>query len=720
MPTSTTVASSEVDADAGDRTVARTDPDAAAGGSMPVEAARTGTGIGVVTRVAYVLFALQLVALFLWSALLYSRFAITHDGAEVLQILYQTAHGHLTAYSTIDRYPGWQDHFTVMYWPLSLVSLMPPHGLMVMWLQDAAMVAAEVVAFLWIRHVVMGLVHRPAGGDGADGTDALPAPWWPALLLALGCFVLVANPWTYWALSWDIHLEPFAAPFVLAAAFDFSRGRNRRAWLWVVLTMLWGDVTATWVVGLGLSALVAAVATEPERRRLVRTAGKLIGAGLGWLVFATIVGGDKGSFIVASSGYVPGAAGTHASLVVRWSRLLTGTLGHPAQALRTLASHWINVSGVVGPAGWVGILTAWTFGVPLVIIIENNVSGFGSGVFSNPGYQSAPVFGFSAVGLVIIVAWAVRRWHVRARWAQVIAAVLALNCLVWAAVWIPQDKSDWLRISSTQAGVLSRALDRIPPQDEVVASQGIVGRFADRADVYDLAGGATSSVPVTGSTVWFVVAPNVGIETQPVNGAQGAVATLESFLKADLVSQGGGIWVFRWHRPTSVHTLVFPVAVDTIPAWVAPGAAGRDRLSGPASSWDVVSSGQRGYIVSGDYWQRFSGNYRVEVQLSSLTTTYVEVWDNNDDTELAREVVPPSSQPLNVFFPLVVPPGPPGQSGYRGVPPFSVQRVPPVPGQSLEIRVWSAGSAFVSVSKLTLSSTEQVLPTSPQLSPLGQ
>jgi len=268
--------------------------------------------------------------------------------------------------------------------------------------------------------------------------------------------------------------------------------------------------------------------------------------------------------------------------------------------------------------------------------------------------------------------------------------------------------------------VLSRALDRIPPQDEVVASQGIVGRFADRADVYDLAGGATSSVPVTGSTVWFVVAPNVGIETQPVNGAQGAVATLESFLKADLVSQGGGIWVFRWHRPTSVHTLVFPVAVDTIPAWVAPGAAGRDRLSGPASSWDVVASGQRGYIVSGDYWQRFSGNYRVEVQLSSLTTTYVEVWDNNDDTELAREVVPPSSQPLNVFFPLVVPPGPPGPSGYRGVPPFSVQRVPPVPGQSLEIRVWSAGSAFVSVSKLTLSSTEQVLPTSPQLSPLGQ
>jgi hypothetical protein len=659
-------------------------------------------GITAVTRIAYVLFALQLVALCIWSSVLYSRFAVTHDGAEVLQILYQTAHGHLGAYSTIDRYPGWQDHFTLMYWPLAFISLIPPHGLLVMWLQDAAMVAAEVVAFFWIRDVVRGLRQR----------GELPAPWWPATLLGLGCFVLVANPWTYWALSWDIHTEPFAAPFIIAAAFDFSRGRHRRAWLWVLLTIVWGDVMATWVAGLGISALVAAVVSKPERRKHLRTAALLVATGFLWLAFATVLGGDKGSFVVASSGYVPGAAGTHASLVVRWSRLVTGTLGHPGTALRTLGGHWLNVSSVVGPAGWVGILTAWTFGVPFVIIIENNVSGFGSGVFSNPGYQSAPVFAFSAVGIVIIAAWAVRRWHVGVRGARVIAAVLALNCFVWAVIWIPQTKTDWLRISPSQAALLSRTLAAIPQADEVVASQGFVGRFADRADVYDLTGGSSSSIiPVTGSTVWFVVAPNVGIETQPVNGAQGAMADLAGLLQADLVSQRQGIWVFRWHRPADVHTLVFPGAVGTIPAWVAPGEAGRDQLQGPASNWSVVASGASGYVVSSDYWQRFAGNYKVAVRLTSTATTYVEVWDNNDRTLLAREAIPPTSEPLTVFFPLTVPPGPPGPRGYSGVAPFKVQRVPPVPGQSLEIRVWTAGGSSVRVYQLSLEKAQQALST---------
>jgi hypothetical protein len=45
------------------------------------------------------------------------------------------------------------------------------------------------------------------------------------------------------------------------------------------------------------------------------------------------------------------------------------------------------------------------------------------------------------------------------------------------------------------------------------------------------------------------------------------------------------------------------------------------------------------------------------------------------------------------------------------VAPFKVQRVPPVPGQSLEIRVWTAGGSFVRVYELSLEKAQQALST---------
>lgn len=645
-----------------------------------------------VTRLAAVLFVMQLVGLGLWSTLLYQRFSLTHDGAEVLQLLYQTAHGHPGAYSTIDRYPGWRDHFTVMYWPLALLDLVPPRGIWVLWAQDAALVAAEVVAFAWMRHLVME--RRPEE----------PGPWWPVAVLGLGCLVLVANPWTYWAASWDLHSEPFAAPFVVAAAFDFSRGRNGRAWCWVALTLLWGDVMATWVIGLGLSAFVAFLVTR--QRGLRRTAGLLVVAGVGWLALAALLGGDRGSLVVASSGYVAGGGGARASFSITWSRFVTTALGHPTQALRTLAGHWPNVASVIGPTAWIGILTSWTIGVPSVVILENNLSGFGLGVFSNPGYQSAPIFALSAVGLVVIMLWLVRRWRLRAVLTGALAAVVAINVAVWAVIWIPQAKADWLRVSSVQAAVLNRALAEIPAGDEVVASQGIVGRFADRDRVYDL-GGGSNVIPVTGSTVWFVVAPTVGIEDEPVNGAQGALATLADFLGARLVTGKDGIWVFRWQRAPDVHELSFPAAVEELPAWVSPGVAGRAVRNGAVPSWHVEATGRSGYIVSGDYWQRQGGDYQVQVSLVTAVPTWVEVWDDNDHDLLAREAVPPTGHVAQIFFPLAVPSAPAGAGAYGGVPPFTMQRVPPVPGQTLEIRIWYAGDGQARIDRLELRPAQQ-------------
>jgi len=434
----------------------------------------------------------------------------------------------------------------------------------------------------------------------------------------------------------------------------------------------------------------------------VRTALLLVGTGLGWLALAGLLGADRGSFVVALSGYGAAGLSTRASSSIAWSRVASGPVGHPLQALRTLADHWINVASVVGPAGWIGIFTAWTLGVPLVVILENNISGFGLGLFSSPGFQSSPVFGFSAVGLIIIVAWAVQRWRLRAAAAGAIAGLFALNALLWAGIWIPQTKSDWLQISSAQSAVLDRALAQIPEGDEVVVSQGVAGRFALRPTVYDLTAG-NNHVPVTGSTVWFVVAPNAGIETQPVNGAQHVVAALAGPMKARLVEQGRGIWVFRWHRPPGRHLLVFPGAVNSIPAWVSPGAAGLARLDGSPWFWRVEGSGQSGYVVSGDYWQRFPGQYDLQVRLAVTGVAWIEVWDDNDNSLLLRQEVQTTAGNVTVSSPVTIPRGPQGPSGYRGVGPFVMQRVPPVPGQSIEIRVFTPGGGACAVYLLGLS-----------------
>jgi hypothetical protein len=679
-------------------------PDAPAAGPVPGarptgEAGPAGPvrSIATARRIALVAFGLQFIALCWWSAILYSRYSITHDGAEVLQNLYLTSHGHLVPYSTIGRLTGWREHFSLAYWPLSVFELVWPHTLLILWLQDAAMVVGELVALQWISRLVTA--ERRAG---------LP-DWWPPAMVILAALVLVADPWTYWSISWDLHIETFAAPFVLGAAYDFSQGRNRRAWIWVACCLLWGDVIATWVLGLGLSALLAAYLSRG--RHFLRTASLLGATGLGWLIFATLVGGNKGSVLAVSSGYVATGAGTRSSFSETLPRLYHAVVGRPSSALKVLGHHWPNILGVAGPVGWVSLCTTWTIGVPLVIIFENNVSGFGDGIFSAPGFQSAPLFGFGAVGLVIILTWAAIRFTLNARALKWIIGFFAVNALAWALVWIPQVAPAWLRVTTAQAAVLSRLEGQIPRNDQLVVSQGVVGRFADRNLIYDLDGG-TNTIPVSGHTVWFIITPNLGIEDQPVNAAQNTIGTLADTLHAKLIVARHGVWAFEWHRPRDVHTLVFPKLVRSIPAFMAPGKAGRTSFAGPPSQWAVVANGRRGYIVSSDYWQRSGGAFTLHVSLSTETTVFIEVWDNNAKRLVARLNVPPTDHKATIFVPFTVP-SPPPIGAYPGWGPFRIQPVPPVPGQALEIRVWTPGGALGSVYRLGLQHSYQNLSSTP-------
>ena len=664
----------------------------------------------LIRRGAWVLFGLQFVALAIWSGLLYSRFSITNDGALYLQGMYLISHGHLNPYVTIARLPLWKDHFTLAWWPISLIDLIWPHGLMIIWLQDAALVAGEIVAFHWMWRVISDVRSRLSS-------------WWPVALAGIGLALLVANPWNYWSLSFDIHSEPFATPFILAAAYDFSRGRTKRAWIWAGITLLFGDVTASWLIGLALSALVAAYWTRG--RHLVRTALFLVILGAGWLALTSLLGGT-GSVLAVTFGYLAVRPGQPPPAKVTIPQVAWGAIQHPGRAMSVLWGHRLNVLADLSPVGWVGVLTPWTIGVPLVVLLTNNATPFN--VFSIPTFQSAPVYGFAAVGTVVILTWLalgqfrLPAWRSRRpggaggqttalvgvrrvgipRWLALGAALLiAANAVVWAAIWLPPMKSTWMRISACQAQALDSVARQIGPDDEVVVSQGVAGRFSDRTQVYDLTAG-NNHIPVTASTVWFIVVPNAGIETQSVNGALGTILQVTG-LNPRLVSRAAGIWAFRWRPPASVHGITFPDRPETIPAWTVPGDAGVAIFGGDVSDWRVAAKGKSGYIVSGDYWKRGLGRFVAGMSLSSDTVTYLEVWNFNGNKLLAREQLPPTNgrrEEVTVPFPSNT--AYPNLTSYPGWGPFQIEPVPGPPGQTYEVRLWTPAGGVANVYSISL------------------
>jgi hypothetical protein len=156
-------------------------------------------------------FGFQLLFLLANSLRIYHRFALTQDFASYYQAWFLIVHGHFSPYDSIFGMPFLKSHFELLLWPLSLIYWLYPHGVTLLWLQDLAMVGAEIVALLWAldamdRHPDLGLPPRVVASAG---------------MVAL----LVLNPWFYRSAAFDFHLEAFATLFAVLAARNMYGGR---------------------------------------------------------------------------------------------------------------------------------------------------------------------------------------------------------------------------------------------------------------------------------------------------------------------------------------------------------------------------------------------------------------------------------------------------------------------------------------------------------------
>ena len=492
-------------------------------------------------RVGLVAVALQLVGLLAFSVHLWQRFDLGPDFATFAQAFSRIGQGHLDPYLSTFAYdypsygyPFWRSHLELAMWPLALLWAVTRTSLTLLVVQDVALAAAGVVALRWCLELLDA--RWPAGrGQRAAGAVTL--------------VVLLADPWTYWTAGYDFHFEALAAFFAVAAGRDLWQGR-RRALVWVALLLTCGDVAATYAIALGIGGLAAG-------RRARPLAGAAIGAGVAFIVLVAAIGSGRGSTLAQSYGYLAGhPVGTGVSGA---ASIAVGGLGHPHRAWAVLRPRLGQVAKFPAAAGWVGLLSAVGLPVALVVLGANALNVSPAFVAANAAFQDLVAVLALVVGAAATLAWLAAR----GRAGRVVAALAGLAVLASSldttARHLPDLRRQVLVVGAPTAAALAAVERATPAGDEVVASEGVVGRFGARQWVVPLfyVFGDGQTVPVRTREV-VVVLTTAGMSSP--NAAQIAAATtyMRGLGATQLVSTAG-VTAWRWQAPAGAATLHFPL-----------------------------------------------------------------------------------------------------------------------------------------------------------------
>jgi hypothetical protein len=631
--------------------------------------------------------ALHLFLLNLWQTIRFNHFAGTKDESTVFQALYLISHGTLNPFSTTTGFPWIQNHGAAIMWLLAPIDRLGTPGISILYLQGIGAVATEFVAIYWILQLLRDRVPSQLSPRRA---------YW---ILATALFVSVVQPWSYWSVGWDFHIEIPVAPFILAAAMDFSRARYRRGLIWVVICLGFGDVASTFLIGLALSAVLAAVGNRDQRRTLVGLAGALVAMGAGWSGLISIVGFAKGSTFARNFGFLTVPLTQKAPKHAGYTKIVLAGLEHPIRFAHVVAYHWRNLYANTAPFGVVGIATTWTLGVPLVILVENNLTkGFN---FNQPEFQSFPVYGFILVGTVMLIVSLSARYTGRKLLGGLLLA-LGLNATLWGAIFLPHLAETLMPVTPAQASTLNAILREIPPDAPVAVSPGVSGRFASRRYVYLLRG--HPKIPLETVPLWIVIAPTAGVEAPPAR-ADALIRKLATSPDARLITNQNGIYAFEWmpRTPTPFALRHIPPG---IPSWTAVGGGGTAIEEGPARSWYVTSNGTPAYVVAQDYYKVGAGTFNVDVRLNNAGPLNLEVWNVVNNTLLVRQNLSADTTTRTIHFPLTLPTRARGKSAFSGWGPFVDQPPKPKPHNILEIRLYNESGQAVNVYSLSL--TEQL------------
>lgn len=565
--------------------------------------------------------AIEFVLFVIWSDFLVHRGELAPDFSTYEQAAYLIAHGHFNPVPTAELgFPFWKNDAELIMWPIAAIVRVLPYTLTLKALQAATLVGAEMVGLLWICDIAAIRARQ-------DSTVAVPVT-----LAGIGALLLVANPWYLSVVTFDFHMEPLAALFVILAARDVYRGR-RRAWIWAVLSALCGTAGATYIAALGVSMLFTG------RCRWRMSAGLAV-FGFVWLRGIS-------AFHAASPLALYDPNLTNASDL----KLLEAYVKQPSLVTSALWNNRVSLWANLSPTGVFGLL--WLpVSLPSVVTLLEGALPYHTTGYALPGSQNIVAEPLLAVGMVAILARAFAGRLGRRRWLLGgVIAVLAANVLIWAWVWDGPNLvggrygppiSTLTAVTSRQAAELRSVQAKMSPNDEVVISPGAMGRFADRQWVRGL-GMYGNVIPIDAKRVWFVL-----LTTQTlVPGPSDLYADIQALAQLNpikLVTHDAGLWVFRWTAPKGVPALDLPPSGSPgEPAWVTPGKSGRAVLAGPAADWHTASTGARGYITGEPYWTENPGTFNAGVSLAvGSGRAQVQFWNETTHQMLWSKSIGPT------------------------------------------------------------------------------
>jgi len=525
-----------------------------AGSQASLSAEDSYAGSRLFIRVALALFGAQFIVLMAFSWVQYQRFTLGIDFASVNQAATEISHGNLNPYSTvlIPSSSFLDNHFALILWPIAAVMVVIRTPFVLLVVQNAFLAATGFVTFVWASDLA---ASRGIRREFAYG------------ILGVGVLLLLLNPLVYYSAALDFHFEAIATFAAVFAAYDIWAGRFRRAWIWVGLCFLCGDIGGLYIAGVGISALLAGKATR-------RMGGLSVLAGVIWVGFITAIHANQGSLLdnyayLANRQTLP--TGFKGALVV-----VGGLVSHPLRAWDQVHPKLRMVWRYLPPGGVLGIITPWGFGVPAIVLLSSVLQS--NTLFIGEPFQQFPVVPFVLIGTVSLLSalvanqaglrlltsrtWA-RRWTEarRARW--VVAGVLLFGVFVGGVRYAHEYLADSFTnnaagviLTAPQASAFGTVLSQTPSDAEVISSLDISGRFSGRKYAYIYLDN-TFSIPIRAHSVELVMDE---LHDPYVTGAQRQAAYhyLVTRFHAHTVLHRNGVWAIVWTSPSTNMSITLP------------------------------------------------------------------------------------------------------------------------------------------------------------------
>lgn len=490
------------------------------------------------TRIGIGVFAVQFAILTAISWMVFQTFTVGIDFGIFSQALSQIAAGNISPVSTLSDTSYISSHFELMMWPMSILHRLFGTSFVLLVLQAAGLAMTGWVTLSWVV---------------ATARTADTSTVWRRAVATTALVLLAINPIAYLTAAQDFHFWAICACLVVLTARDLCAGRTSRMWLWVVLCLLCGDVGATFVFGVGISALLAGPRTR-------RWAPSILGAGLLWVMLVSATGNNNASHVAEGYGYladVPklddGARG--------FVQLIQGVVSDPVTPAQTLGERWSAIIHYVAAGGGIGIFSPWGIGVPLVAILIAGLQQ--SSIFINQPFQNFAVTPFVTFGTAWVALWLARtsRPQVTRVFAGAVLAFAVVTAAMNAWVLFPDTFTKngiGGLVPATQAQALQTALQQIPPDAQVIASTPVIGRFAEHEFVYPLRRGVTggaNEIPIRAGRVAVVIDRVHALQLLSTTEQDSLLAQLSASGSYELLVDRDGVIAVLWTPPPGQTTL---------------------------------------------------------------------------------------------------------------------------------------------------------------------